>query len=249
MIELDKFSATFRDFSDDYCVIGGGAMLEIAKNYSLQPRATKDIDIIVFVKASTPSFIRKLALFAQEAAYRECSHSENFCSYRFSHPKDKTYPDQIELFCFDPVLGNELQRHLVHSTLGQGVSFSAILLDKDYYDFAQQHVLKSEISYLSEEAMIPLKAKAYLANKELWEEHADGASSANYRKHGRDLIRLSLLLNNAHTLALPRKIYQDLDHALLRLREEGFDCSEIAGVSSFALIESAIRNHYTEAKV
>src|SRR5574344_276187 len=182
MIELDKFSATFRDFSDDYCVIGGGAMLEIAKDYSLQPRATKDIDIIVFVKASTPSFIRKLALFAQEAAYRECSHSENFCSYRFSHPKDKTYPDQIELFCFDPVLGNELQHHLVHSTLGQGVSFSAILLDKDYYDFAQQHVLKSEISYLSEEAMIPLKAKAYLANKELWEEHADGASSANYRK-------------------------------------------------------------------
>lgn len=47
---LDRFKEYFLDFKDNYVIIGGTACGVILRNADMQPRATKDIDMILVVE-------------------------------------------------------------------------------------------------------------------------------------------------------------------------------------------------------
>src|SRR5574344_1594098 len=244
MVPLTKFASAFASFRDDYVVIGGTAVAEISLKNNMLPRATTDLDLIVLASLKRKSFITRLVRFAQEGGYEEASRSSNFCSYRLSHPKDHSYPSVIELFCFDQALGENLSDHLLHLRVSDEVSFSAIMLEPLYRRFVEDHVEKEEISYLNEEAMIPLKAKAFLGNRTLYLQNTPGSSLTNVRKHGRDIIRLSTLLDNAHPCCLPAPIFEDLLAAISWMEKDGFDCAQIAGYPSFAIFSAQVQKHY-----
>lgn len=53
---LVKFRIYFKDFADNYVIIGGTACNELVADKDLNPRATKDIDAILVVEA----FVQKI---------------------------------------------------------------------------------------------------------------------------------------------------------------------------------------------
>jgi hypothetical protein len=95
----------------------------------------------------------------------------------------------IELFA-TPEKSFELfdRQHIIPITTPKEVeSLSAILLDEDYFELIQSHVvLKDGINLINESALIPFKAKAYLEIKERKED------SKNWKKHRGDIINLAV---------------------------------------------------------
>lgn len=57
MIGLDTFAEHFKQFNDQYIVIGGAACDDHFKEQGLEFRATKDIDLILVVEALNDLFI------------------------------------------------------------------------------------------------------------------------------------------------------------------------------------------------
>ncbi|MCR5455110.1 MAG: hypothetical protein K6F33_09005, partial [Bacteroidales bacterium] len=123
-----------------------------------------------------------------------------------------TFPTQIELFCRKPdalVVPKDL--HVTPIPVGEGLSsLSAILLDDNYYNFTLKHSTISEgVHYADVEALICLKAYAYLSNKQLKESgiHVD---SVDIVKHKNDVFRLLPLLPANSVVELPDTIYRDM---------------------------------------
>lgn len=54
---IEKFKDFFKDFADNYIIIGGTACEIHEEAFAQTPRATKDIDIILVVEALTDSFV------------------------------------------------------------------------------------------------------------------------------------------------------------------------------------------------
>ncbi len=63
---LATFKEYFKDYSDNYIIIGGSACDVIIDEAGFEPRATKDIDIILIVEALTSAFVKKFWDFIRE---------------------------------------------------------------------------------------------------------------------------------------------------------------------------------------
>jgi len=95
---LRKFKEYFEAYHDEYIIIGGKACFIHLANNDLNMRITKDYDIVLSLGALTKDFISRLHSFILDAEYNtiDCgSGSKNL--FRFSKPKDDTFPEQIEL--------------------------------------------------------------------------------------------------------------------------------------------------------
>jgi len=91
-------------------------------------------------------------------------------------------------------------------------SLSAILLDKDYYAFLHGHTrLLSGVNVVTEKALIPLKARAWLDLVARKEREPDAVDSKNIRKHSNDILRLSQLLAETDRIVVSPAIRDDLD--------------------------------------
>lgn len=55
---LDKFREVFKNFSNNYVIIGGTACDVLLTGTDMKPRATDDIDMILIVENMTPEFGR-----------------------------------------------------------------------------------------------------------------------------------------------------------------------------------------------
>jgi hypothetical protein len=89
-------------------------------------------------------------------------------------------------------------------------SLSAILLDRDYYEFTISHsVLKEGVHFADIEALICLKAFAYLDNKRLKEEGKQ-VRTRDIVKHKYDVFRMVFLMNSGTNIILPEAIKRDL---------------------------------------
>lgn len=75
------------------------------------------------------------------------------------------------------------------------------------------------LSWIGEDRLIPLKARAWL---DLSERKASGESvdSKHIRKHGNDVIRLSQLLAPVIRISSPQKIIDDLGRFLAQLASD-----------------------------
>lgn len=206
---IEKFREYFRDFPDNYVIIGGTACDIIISDAELTPRATKDIDIILVVEALNPDFVKRFWDFVKAANYeRQEVGGEERKYYRFIKPADNEFPMQIELFSRKPdVIILEEDAHLTPIPVDDDLSsLSAILLSDDYYNYMIKHsTLENGLHLANTEALICLKAKAYL---EIVERIAQGKDedSKKLRKHKADVFRLALMLTAENVFDLPASI-------------------------------------------
>jgi hypothetical protein len=228
---LEVFSKYFSLYPDCYCLIGGTALSLIYQERGLPFRATKDLDVVVLLNLKSPAFIKKIIAFVQEGAYAKGTVSENHCSFRFSNPKEG-YPRTIELFTKEQAIGLSLAKNLEHLNLDQEVSFSAIVLDPVYYDYIASNTKQGTPSYISDYSIVPLKAKAYLGNKELFKKGVKGIDEKTYRKHAYDIIRFIFVFEE-NPIVLPPAIKEDCRLFLEAIETETLDFGAIVGDPGF----------------
>jgi hypothetical protein len=210
---LEIFRQHFKDFTDNYVIIGGTACDIIIDNIGLIPRATKDIDIILVIEALSPEFVAHFWEFVKQGNYdvREKSE-EDRKYYRFQKPQIEEFPFQIELFSRIPdLLDLDEGTHLTPIPVDTEISsLSAILMDDDYYNFTIQHSqLDNGIHLANTEALIGLKAKAFLDYKTR-KENGEKIDEKQLRKHKMDIFRLLLLLTPEDNFTIAESIKSDI---------------------------------------
>jgi len=206
---LDIFKKYFVEYPGNYVVIGGTACDVIIDDAGFVPRATKDIDIILVVEALSADFVRQFWQFVQDGNYERREKSEDERKYyRFMKPEDLEFPFQIELFSRNPdLLDLDVDTHLTPIPTDNDLSsLSAILLSDDYYHYMLENsVVENGLHRANTEALICLKAKAYL---EIADRIAYGSTedSKQLRKHKGDIFRLAVTLTESDLFELPESI-------------------------------------------
>jgi hypothetical protein len=217
VIGIDKIKQYLSSFKSSYVVIGGTACNLNLGEANLPGRATKDIDMIVVCEAITPEYVNSFWQFIRAGGYelwqvKRQNDVDKKCFYRFVNPSDKSFPMYIELFSRVP---DSIQvpdgAHLVHIPTEEYLSsFSAILMDDAYYNYAINHSIEIEgIQVLDKDALIVLKAKAYLNNlsRKLSGQHVH---QDDIDKHKKDIYRLSYLFVGNERYAVADEIKEDL---------------------------------------
>lgn len=212
---IDKFREYFKNFTSNYIIIGGTACDIILDNAGLTPRATKDIDMILIVEALTPEFAKQFWAFIKEANYERKEKSKDERKYyRFFNPENKEFPMQVELFSRIPgLLDHDEESHLTPIPVDDDISsLSAILLNKDYYNYTLKHsTVEDDINIANTEALICLKTKAFLDMTER-KTKGEKVDSKNIRKHKTDVFRMATMLTAENTFELPDSIKTDLQN-------------------------------------
>ena len=220
---IEVFKEYFRDFPDNYIIIGGTACDIIMEESGLTARATKDIDIILIVEAISPEFIQKFWEFIKEGNYnrKEISNDERQY-YRFLDPENEEFPQQIELFSRKPdLIKIDSEAHLTPIPIDDDLSsLSAILLDNTFYQFMLDHSEVIEnVHRAKTEALIALKAKAYLDIKARIEQGVN-ENSKQLKKHKNDVFKLAMLFTGEERFKLPEPIKATLINFLKLVKEE-----------------------------
>jgi hypothetical protein len=225
VLGLDVWRNHFKDFTNRYALVGGVACETLMTDAGLTFRATKDLDVVLLIEVLDAAFAEAFWAFVKAGGYEVKEKSEGGNLYRFAKPATRGYPFMIELFSRAPegfTLGEG--SHLTPLPIGETVaSLSAILLDEAYYTLLQANLREVEgLPLLSEAAVIPFKARAYL---DLTKRHADGEKVDNkdIRKHRNDVFRLLQLLPAQDALLLPDPIRTDMQAFVSAVRaDEGF---------------------------
>ena len=74
---LERWKEYFNDYKDKYVLIGGAACNLLEEELDMNPRATKDLDLVLVVEALTPDFGARLWDFIKSANYADRSKGEN----------------------------------------------------------------------------------------------------------------------------------------------------------------------------
>ena len=212
----------------------------------MNPRATKDLDLVLVVEALTPDFGLRFWDFIKAANYGHRSQGGNEFKheyYRFTNPQDKTYPKQIELFArYTGILNLPPDAHIEPISVGEDLSsLSVILMDDNYYALTIEHSRNiDDIHVASPEALICLKAKAYT---EMLDRKAEGklVDSRDIEKHKKDIFRLIAMLPQDSHFTLPEKMKNDMNDFYQRVGElsnpDFFKNAGLRGLNAERLLE------------
>lgn len=213
VVGLETFKEYFKDFQDCYVIIGGTACDIIIEEANFTPRATNDIDVILIIEAITPEFVKRFWEFVKAGQYNvQQKDNEKRNCYRFRDPKAENFPQQVELFCRVPdVIDINDGAHLTPIPVEEGLSsLSAILLNEEYYQYVREHSEnKNNVHFASTEALICLKAFAFLSNSARKAE-GQNVRTVDIVKHKYDVFRLTLMLAPDKVFELPANIKKDL---------------------------------------
>lgn len=210
---LDKWKQHFAAYTSNYVLIGGAACNLLEEEYAQNPRATKDMDLILVVEVLNADFGKHFWDFIKQGKYTSRQRGENKHEYyRFMNPEDMTYPKQLELFSRKAGLlqlpeDARIEPLHIEDDLS---SLSAILMDDDYYNFTIEHsILLDEIHIANIESLICLKAKAY---NDLYarKNAGENVDSRDIEKHKKDVFRLAAMMTEDATFELPVTIKADL---------------------------------------
>ena len=212
---LAIFQEWFKDFENQYVLIGGTAASITMTEAGLPCRGTKDLDIVLHVEVLTPAFGQKFWEFVQAGGYqqKEGDPEQKPCLYRFQKPQDEDFPHMLELFSRVPDgLSFVPPGHLTPIPMDEQISsLSAILLNDEYYQFvlAGRKSKYGMPSWVGEDRLIPLKAVAWL---EMTDRVRQGEviDSKKINKHLSDVVLLSALLQPGQIVKLPEKLKVDL---------------------------------------
>lgn len=221
---LDTFREYFKEFEEQYVLIGGAACDILFVSNAGQFRATRDLDIVLIVEALTQEFGDKFWEFIESGKYR--NKATNIGSpqfYRFDKPENDSYPKMIELFARTDFKLKEMNGLTPIHIDDEVSSLSAILLNEDYYSILLSgKVVVHELSVLRPEYLILFKAKAFLdlsARKEKG-EHVD---SRDIKKHKNDILRIAMEFVLEKTEVLPENVHTDMQTFIEKLYAEPFD--------------------------
>lgn len=189
---LNVFGSAFKDFSENYVVIGGTASQMILQLEGVEFRATKDIDIVVIVEALSPEFASAMWKFVEDGGYEVYETKDHKPKYyRFLKPKKPEYPVMLELLSRVPD-GIDYSRPGVITPIpvdGAVESLSAILLNDEYYDLIRRSsVLVDGVPVVSKDALIQLKARAWMDLSDR-REQGENVKGDDIKKHIKDVIR------------------------------------------------------------
>lgn len=228
---LKHFKKHFAPYMDQYVLIGGTACTVIMQEAGLEFRATKDLDIVLYVEALHRNFVNAFWQFIDEGGYQNKQHSTSKeIFYRFSSPSSNDYPAMLELFSRTPdTVKLSGLGHLTPIPIDETIaSLSAILLNEDYYHFIHSGKRQiNDLSILNATHLIPIKARAYLdlmGRKKKGEKIDD----RDIRKHKNDVIRLFQLLSSNNRVKLPISIENDFTVFLNNIRNDpSIDCKSL----------------------
>jgi hypothetical protein len=230
---LDIFTEWFKKFSDQYVLIGGTAASLAMQDFGVPFRGTKDLDVVLHLEVLTSEFGEVFWKFLDAGGYEIKQKSDGSPRlYRFQKPKEEDFPWVVELFSRLPE-GIELFEgsHLSPIPMGEGISdMSAILLDRDYYDFVMSgRKTREGLTWIAEDRLIPLKALAWL---NLTRSQKDGVSvrPGDIRKHLNDVVNLSNLLSPQLKVGLALRISADLKEFIARVNVDEYpDFAQVKG--------------------
>ena len=215
---IEKFKDAFAEFADNYVIIGGTACEHHEERDGQNPRATRDIDMILVVEALTHDFVRRFWDFIKEAGYTEKQVGEKGKDtkhqyYRFQKPSNSAYPSQIELFSRSlGIFDLPADMHITPIPTDADLSsLSAILMDDDYYYYTLDHSVLAEGVHMADvDSLIALKCKAYL---EMISAKLNGreVDSKHIKKHRNDVFRLVATVKPELKYGVPSSLLDDIN--------------------------------------
>ncbi|WP_224558044.1 hypothetical protein [Pectobacterium versatile] len=229
---LGLFGEYFKDYQDQYVLIGGVASWITLDEVGEPFRSTKDLDIVLIIETLTPEFLNKFWEFIKAGGYEHRqSGGEKSIFYRFKNPEDSTYPVQIEIFSRSPEgITPPKDASIIPIPTGEDISsLSAILLDDNYYAFLKNGLQQTEhLSYIGADRLIPFKMHAWLdlSNRKKAGETID---TKTINKHRNDVIRLSGQLTE-NTIEIPDDIRIHMEIFLAALPNENVNLRNL-GIS------------------
>lgn len=222
---IGVFRDFFRDYQEQYVLIGGAACDLVFEDANIPFRATKDLDLVLMIEALTPAFGRRFWEFIRTGGYENRARSDGSPKlYRFEHPKNPDYPYMIEIFArADSVFADE-ETGLAPLPLGDDISsLSAILLNQDYYGMLLTgRIILSDIAILPPSYLILFKAKAWL-DLSLRRLQGQSVDDRDIRKHRNDIVRLTTLLTGNERLELQTGVKADMSSFIETLEAEPVD--------------------------
>lgn len=211
---LELFRERFADHTDKYVLIGGTACELAMSEANLEFRVTKDLDIVLTVETLDEAFSAQFWAFVKAGGYehQQAGGEGKPQCYRFVKPADSHYPAMLELFARkQELLCAPTSRPIIRIQAdGDASSLSAILMDEAYYNIVRsgRRVIDG-LSTLSADAIIPLKAKAFL-DLTARKERGETIDSFAVKKHKLDVFRLSVLLADTHRFSLSDLVRRDM---------------------------------------
>lgn len=216
---LDRFAEHFKDFSENYIIVGGTACSLVLGEVGIPFRATKDIDMIITVEEISHEFGSRFWEFIKNGGYDIYKTKSGIPQYfRFQSPQADGYPSMIELFARkQDIFPEDRLSTFIPIVIDEEISsLSAILLDDDYYAFLKsgREVLNG-ISVLSPTHLIAFKARAFI---DLTRRKAEGlhVNSDDLKKHKNDVFRLAQLLSGQERVICGENVKSDI-HAFIEL--------------------------------
>lgn len=237
---LDTFQKYFKDYEEQYVVIGGAACDILFESNEVNFRATRDLDLVLIVEALTPEFGEKFWKFIVDGKYRnKATNGSNPQFYRFDKPEDDNFPKMIELFCrSDFKLKNAKGITPIHID-DEVSSLSAILLNDDYYKaLLNGKEVRNGLSVLRPEYIILFKAKAYL-DLQKRKDAGEKVDSSDIKKHKKDVLRIASELMLEKVEELPIAVDADINNFIDLLDQEPFDQNSLKryGLRNEAVVE------------
>ena len=219
---FEIFKDYFREYQEEYILIGGAACDIIFNEADLSFRATKDFDMVLIVEALTPDFGKRFWDFIDQGGYENRVKSNGAPQfYRFDKPKSADFPYMIELFAKSESIFDKDVHGCRPIHLGDEVtSFSAILLDDEYYRLLLSgKIVISEVPILAYTHLVLFKVKAWLNLAKL-KESGEQISEKDIKKHKNDVARLATLFTGNESCAISVHVMSDLQTFLEAFEKE-----------------------------
>lgn len=220
---LIKIKEYFGNHTNQYVFIGGTACDILMNELGASFRATKDLDMVLIVEALDSSFGEVFWKFIEDGGYKNREKSEGKHQfYRFSEPRDSSFPKMIELFSRKPD-NLELKSHngLTPIHIDDSlVSLSAVLLNNDYYNLLLNgKCVVDGYSLIEIETVILFKIKAWLDMKER-KEAGEQIDTKNLKKHKNDIFRLLTNVSPASRIETTDEIRKDVILFMKKINED-----------------------------
>lgn len=213
---LSHFQNYCKDFDDHYVVVGGFAtvMLLDEEFGNDHGKATFDIDLVLLTNNSI-ELSRKIKQYVKDGKYKiQIGEKDQYKYYRFLEPEEENFAKEIELFALNEnnLELEELQRIIPIDPEDGAYSLSAIMLDPEYFEMIKNNVDKSGIApSTNTQATMMLKISAFYDLKE--------RDDKKWKKHRRDILKLSLLLTGEEKIQLKGRMKQDFDSFIQHVNE------------------------------
>jgi len=203
---LSHFEMHFRELKDQYVIVGGFATLMLLdRELPNHGKATHDIDLVLLTSTST-EMVDKIKVYVREGEYTiQKGQQGRYQYYRFIEPQIEGYAKEIELFAAEEhdIELDEGQRIIPIDPEEGRYSLSAIMLDREYFDMIKSNIEEIEgIPYSNTLATMLLKMSAVY---DLYHKGDD-----KWKKHRRDILKLTLLLTGEERLVLTGRMIADV---------------------------------------